>query len=302
MQKPQKRLGRGLNSLISIPEQEGQEHKAVHNEESPKATHEIAMDMIRTNRYQPRGEIKSQDLQSLSASIKKSGVLQPIVVRPLKEGVYELLAGERRWRASQMAGLKVIPAVVREASDEEMLELALIENIQREDLNAIDRALAYRRYCDEFDLTAEEIASRMGEDRTTVTNYLRLLDLPSDVKEYVSEGQLSMGHARCLLSIKSPSELAKLAKEAIQQGLSVRALEKIVRERAQAREQASRPSTPPSQQKRPQIASLEQSFIRTLGTKVEINESRRKGNGKIIIHYYNLDDFDRVAERLGIEQ
>jgi len=182
-----------------------------------------------------------------------------------------------------------------------MLEIALTENIFREDLNAIDRAAAYKRYCDEFGLTPEQVAAKLGEDRSTVANYVRLLELPQEVKDWVAAGQLSMGHARCLLAIRSPSDLIRTAKQAINLGLSVRALEKLVRDRVDARESASKPNDGKNT-KRPQIRALEETFTRQLGTKVEIDESRRKGSGKLVIHYYSLEDFDRLAQRLGIRE
>jgi len=298
-----RRLGRGLDALISLPPEPAGAAVAPLPQPAPQgptpAAIPVKVGQIRPNPFQPRREITPEQLQSLAESIRKQGVLQPIVLRP-KGDIYELVAGERRWRAAQMTGLGEIPAVIRQASDAEMLELALVENIFREDLNAIDRALAYRRYSDEFSLSAEDIAAKLGEDRTTVTNYLRLLELPNEVKVWVAEGKLAMGHARCLLGIRSPSDLVRTAKQAIDEGLSVRAVEKLVRERMANRAAAAKPSTEAAE-KRPQIRNLEQSFVRTLGTKVEIQESRRKGSGKIVIHYYNLDDFDRIAERLGVE-
>ena len=315
MQKPVKRLGRGLSSLLSVPETPvavpppapaAQTAPAEPAPPAPPAEtavpgpQMIDVAAVRPNPYQPRREITPEALQALAESIRKTGLIQPIIVRPLPGKVYELIAGERRWRASQIAGLSRIPAVIREANETEMLEMALVENIFREDLNAIDRAMAYRRYCDEFQLTAEEVATRLGEDRTTVTNYLRLLDLPGEVKAWVAEGKLSMGHARALLGLKSPTDLVRTAKQAIDEGLSVRALEKLVRERAEARAAAAKPAGDSSEAKRPQIRSLEQAFVQAIGTKVEIHESRRKGSGKIVIHYYNLDDFDRIAERFGV--
>jgi ParB family chromosome partitioning protein len=300
MQKQQKRLGRGLNSLITINDQASD--KAPTNQEEPaSSTGQMPVKHIQPNPFQPRKDFNQEDLQSLAESIKKNGVLQPIVVRKKGEDQFELVAGERRWRAAQLAGLQEIPVITRVASDEEMLEIALVENIFRENLNAIDRAHAYKRYCDEFGLSAEEVASRLSENRTTVTNYLRLLDLPDQVKTWVAQGKLSMGHARCLLSLRSQTEINRLGKQALDQDLSVRALEKLVRENVQNRSQASQSGPPPKTEKRPQIAALEQAFISNLGTKVEINESRKKGSGKIVIHYSSLDDFDRVSEKLGID-
>ena len=300
-----KRLGRGLSSLISINPYEPpapQISEVERTQEIPKSSaFTIGVGKIRPNPFQPRKDISPEDLKSLASSISASGVIQPIIVRTTDHQVYELIAGERRWRAAQMAGLAQIPAIVREASDSEMLEIALTENIFREDLNAIDRAAAYKRYCDEFGLTPEQVASKLGEDRSTVANYVRLLELPQEVKDWVAAGQLSMGHARCLLAIRSPSDLIRTAKQAINLGLSVRALEKLVRDRVNAREAASKPSEGKNT-KRPQIRALEETFTRQLGTKVEIDESRRKGSGKLVIHYFSLEDFDRLAQRLGIRE
>lgn len=303
MQKPVKRLGRGLSSLISVPEPildpPAGLPAASPGTAPPPGPARIPVDRLRPNPYQPRKDIPPDALHSLAESIRKNGVIQPILVRQTGPQSYDLIAGERRWRAAQMAGLSEVPCIIREASDTEMLEIALVENIFREDLNAIDRALAYRRYCDEFSLTAEDVARRLGEDRTTVTNYLRLLELPSEVKDWVAAGKLSMGHARALLGLKAPADMVRLGQQVINDGHSVRTLEKLVRERLEARTAVTKPSPAP-EAKRPQIRNLEQLFMQATGTKVEIQESRRKGSGRIIIHYYSLDDFDRITERFGI--
>jgi ParB family chromosome partitioning protein len=255
---------------------------------------------IRPNPFQPRREMSPEGLKTLADSIRKTGLIQPVVVRQTEPQCYELIAGERRWRAAQMAGLNKVPCVLRDVSPTEMLEIALVENIFREDLNAIDRAMAYRRYCDEFSLSAEQVASRLGEDRTTVTNYLRLLDLPAEVRDQVSAGKLSMGHARTLLGLRSPADMVRLAGRAIQEGLSVRVLEKMVREQAELRAAAAHPRVDEAS-KRPQVRNLEQLFTQATGTRVEIHESRRKGKGKIVIHYASLDDFDRISQRFGVD-
>lgn len=302
--QPVRRLGRGLSSLISVPEEVISGTPAVaspHAQAVSGPPARLRVDQLRPNAFQPRKEIDPADLKSLADSITQSGLIQPIVVRPVAKGVYEIIAGERRWRAAPMAGLSEIPVVIREATDEQMLELALVENIFRSDLNPIDRAFAYRRYCNEFNLSAEEVAEKLGEDRSTVSNYLRLLELPQEVKDWVIAGKLSMGHARCLLGIRSASDLVGAARHAIERDLSVRAIEKLVRERAAARESAGKAGRGGKEVKRPQIRALEEAFIQALGTKVEIAESRRKGSGKLTIHYYSLDDFDRVAERLGVK-
>ncbi len=302
MQKPpQKRLGRGLNALISVPDAAlpPPEDGASVDSRAPAAT--VPIRSIRPNPFQPRKDIPPEQLKALAESIREKGVLQPIMVRSAGEGLYELIAGERRWRAAQMAGLADVPAVVREADDRDMLELALVENIFRQDLNAIERAQAYRRYCDEFELSPEEVAQRLDEDRTTVVNYIRLLDLSSEVKSWVCEGKIAMGHARSLLGIKSPADQARIARQVIEEGLSVRAVEKLVRDQQEARAAASKPAAGSSDAKRAQVRTLEEALTRSVGTRVEIKESRRKGRGKLVIHYYSLDDFDRISEKLGLE-
>lgn len=306
-QPPPRRLGRGLSSLLSIAEVPVQEAPKPATPPPVESSGEAAprplmikVGQLRPNPRQPRQELPANHLQALAGSIAKTGVIQPIAVRPTGEGTYEIIAGERRWRAAQMAGLAEIPAIIREATDEQMLEMALVENIYREDLNAIDRAVAYKRYCDEFKLSAEEVAKRLGEDRSTVANYLRLLELPGEVKRMVIDGKLAMGHARCLLALRTPADVVKVAQQCVAEGLSVRAVEKTVQDKLAARSAATAQPTTGRPEKRPLIRELEETFIRALGTKVEINESRRKGKGKLIIHYRTLEDFDRICERLQI--
>jgi len=304
MSKAPRRLGRGLSSLISMPEETSQlqPNRAEGQESPPGNTGSVQLpaDRIRPNPRQPRQHFSATQLQSLAHSIAQTGLIQPILVRAAADGFFEILAGERRWKAASMAGLTEIPAIVREATDEEMLEIALVENIFREDLNAIDRATAYRRYCDEFTLSADQVAQRVGEDRTTVTNYLRLLELPDEVKEWVVDGKLTMGHARCLLALPGPTARIQAAREAIEKEFSVRQIEKNVRDRLAARPQSADGKGKESE-KRPLIRQLEEAFEQALGTRVEIIESRRKGKGKIIIHYADLDAFDWIAKDLGVD-
>ncbi len=268
---------------------------------------------IVANRNQPRQQFDAQAIAALAGSIARSGLVQPIVVRPVQAGEdvppderrYEIVAGERRWRASKAAGLHEIPVIVRDLDDEHALELALIENIQREDLNAIDRAQAYAAYCRQFNLKPEDVARRLSEDRTTVINYMRLLDLPAAVKDLVSAGELSMGHARALLGIPDDDGRIHLAKSAVENQLSVRALEDIVRRRkgqdesagptgAESRSAGGMPAKPAN------VLDLENRLQQAVGTKVRIKEGRRKGHGKLVIEYYSLDDFDRIAGLLGL--
>ncbi|MBN1489132.1 MAG: ParB/RepB/Spo0J family partition protein [Phycisphaerae bacterium] len=304
--RDQRRLGKGLSALIQAtadaPPRTVAPPAGPVPEVTPRgAVRSVRCTSIRPNPFQPRADITPDALEELAKSIGKCGLVQPILVRPDGDG-YQLIAGERRWRAAQLAGLTEVPAIVRAASDEEMLELALIENIFREDLNAIDRAKAYRRYCDEFGLNADQVAGRLGENRTTVTNYLRLLDLPRSVQEMVQDGRLSMGHARALAGIDDREKVTKLAQLVIANSFSVRAMEELVRKEKEGDDEpkAATIGRRVPEEKRPHIRDLEQQFVRALGTKVEVHESRRKGAGRLVIHYYTLDDFDRVAERLGI--
>ena len=307
-QLPARRLGRGLSSLLSIQEPEphpvglqaAQQASPHTQEERPPSSLPTAS--ITPNPLQPRQVIKPDELESLAASIRANGILQPIAVRPdpTRPGAYQIIAGERRWRAAQLAGLSEIPATIRQADDREMLELALVENIFRSDLNPLERAQAYQRYAREFGLSADQIAQKLGEDRSTVANYMRLLSLPPEVLDMVGGGALSMGQARCLLAIQAPTELIATAKQAVEQDLSVRSLEALVRQKVAARAAAAKPAVQPAAAKRPQIRVLEELFGQQLSTKVEIAESRRKGSGKIVIHYYSLDDFDRIRDRLGV--
>lgn len=302
MPNPPRRLGRGLSAIISLTEGEIGPAPAVSPAEGKTAPGRqvlLKLNQLRSNPTQPRKELPPSQLKALADSIAKTGLIQPIAVRSAGKDVYEIVVGERRWRAAQMAGLSEIPAVVREATDEQMLELALVENIFREDLNAIDRATAYKRYCDTFGLSAEQVAERVGEDRTTVANYLRILELPNEVKQWVIEGKLSMGHARGLLGLSSATMRTQAAKEAIAGDLSVRALEKLVRERQAARS-APGAGLGGKAEKRPLIRDLEQAFGRAMGMRVEIFEGRRKGKGRVVIHYRSLEDFDRLCERVGV--
>ncbi len=259
----------------------------------------LPVDELQPNPFQPRDNTFASDILSLAESIRQSGILQPIVVRR-QSGRYEIIAGERRWQAARSIGMTEVPTVIRDATDEQMLELALVENIQREDLNAIDRAKAYRQFCNRFGLKPEEIARRLGEDRTTVVNYLRLLDLPDPIQTLVAQSKLSMGHARCLLGVSDDGERLRLAESASQNDLSVRALEEIVR-----REKTRRGDAQPNEAKVERLRSahlldLQRRFEEAVKTKVTIQEGKRKGTGRVVIEYYSLDDFDRIAGMLGV--
>ena len=311
MGKTPRRLGRGLDSLVTDFRAQPTQMK---NRRDPAASEpgsgldpqptpsmgktEIAISALKPNPFQPRRLFDPNDLEALATSISRSGMLQPIIVRE-RLGSYEIIAGERRWRAAKQCGMTTVPIVVRKANDEQMVELALIENIQREDLNPIDRATAYRSFCERFDLKADDVAERLGEDRSTVANYMRLLELPSDIRGLVAAGQLSMGHARCLLGVANDDRRNQLADSAARHELSVRALEDIVRrEKSKSREVGAGTSKEPLRS--PHLRELQARFEQALHTKVTIQEGKRKGTVRIVIQYFSLDDFDRVADRLGV--
>ncbi len=252
----------------------------------------IPVNRVDPNPYQPRIHYDPQALSELMESIRQHGIVQPIVVRPRGEH-YELVAGQRRLEAARKLELPAIPAIVRDASDQQMLEIALVENIQREDLNCVDRAQAYRNYQDTFKFSPEQIAERLGQDRTTVTNYLRLLTLSDQVLDLLRSGRLSMGHARAIVGLDDPEEQTKLAFKTAQMGLSVRQTEGMV-----SRLKSGKTTVAKVFQKSPNIIDLEQQMTRALSAKVQIIPSRKKGSGKVVIEFYSLDDFDRIMERV----
>lgn len=257
---------------------------------------------IRPNPNQPRQHFDEQALQALANSIAASGLMQPIVVRPASDGSgsYQIIAGERRWRAAQIAGISQLPAVIREVDDQTAAEFALIENLQREDLNPIERAEAFQRLIDEFQLTHQEIAQRVGLDRSSVTNHLRLIELDDSIKSAIQLGQLSLGHAKALLGITNTEQRAMLAGQAIREGWSVREMERRVRQGAH------RPVALPASPKPPaaanaHMADLERRLAQHLGTKVHLHPGRTKGTGKLVIEFYSLDQFEGVLRQLGFE-
>jgi len=261
------------------------------NPSPPTSELRVEISKIRPNPRQPRQSFDESALDGLAESMKTQGVLQPVVLRPLRDGQFELIAGERRWRAAQRAGIHRIPAIVRDVPDEQLLELALIENIQREELNAIDEAEAYRILIDDLVLTQNEVAERVGKQRTTVANALRLLNLPKRVQDMVRDRRLSMGHARALLALEDAKAIELLAEQVISEGLSVRAVES----RAKRPVRQGRPGRP-SQVADPNIAAAEASLQRALGTRVRIT-----GNGKIgrvEIHYHNPEQLQGIFQAL----
>jgi len=276
-------LGKGLGALIpDLSALDDKEKKAL-------GINEIEIDKIVPNEYQPRKVFNDEKMKELAASIKEQGVIQPVIVHRTGSG-YQLIAGERRWRASRLAGLKTIPALVKEATKREFLEMALIENIQREDLNPLEAAEAYKRLQDEFKLTQEDLAKRVGKERSTVTNFLRLLGLPKEIKQELATGALSMGHAKAVLSLERVRDQMQTAVMIVKKGLSVREAEAL----------AARLKNPPKEKKARlshELKSVEEKLKRALGTKVSIT-AKSKG-GRIVIEYYSAEELDRIIDKIS---
>ncbi|MGO9951811.1 MAG: ParB/RepB/Spo0J family partition protein [Dissulfurispiraceae bacterium] len=271
-------LGKGLDALL--PDRGGD-------------VIEIDIGKIVPNEHQPRKVFKDDTLRELAASIKEKGVLQPIIVTRLDDGTFRLIAGERRWRASKQAELKKIPALVKNVSSQDAIEIALIENIQREELNAIETADAFQSLMKDFNLSQEALAERVGKDRATVANYLRILKLPGEIKALINNGRLSLGHAKALLSLDDKQKQIEASAKIVREGLSVRAAEALCADLkkqplATAKKQAKK------EKKLPEVAELEDKLIQALGTKVRLQHNGKKG--KIEIEYYSLDELDRLLE------
>jgi ParB family transcriptional regulator, chromosome partitioning protein len=284
-----KRLGRGLEALLGSVSRE--------QAEAAGALRELPVSNIVPNPLQPRSHINEAELVELTASIEASGLLQPVVVRP-RNGKYELIAGERRWRAVQRLGWPKIPAVVKEADDQTLLTLALVENLQRDDLTAIDEAAGYQRLTDEFKLGQAEIARLVGRDRSTVANLLRLLRLPDAIKSLIQIGRLSEGHARALLTVSDESAMIALANETVDQQWSVRELETRTRDVAATPAAASSPEgrpRAPQKMATADVRRVEDALRKRLGTDVRVT-ARRRGRGFLSISYYSNDDLARVLE------
>lgn len=282
-------LGRGLDALLG-----GNSASIIPDQTATVAQSELQqlpLDIIQRGKYQPRRDIDPQSLEELAQSIKAQGVMQPIVVRPIGNGRYEIIAGERRWRASQQAGLDKIPALVREIPDETAIALALIENIQREDLNPIEEAIALQRLQQEFELTQQQVADAVGKSRTAVTNLLRLISLPEDIKVMLAHGDLEMGHARALLGLPAERQ-AEGARFIVARGLSVRQAEALVRQ--WLNETTSKTT---KTQTDPDITRLEQKLAERLGSPVVIKHNK-KGKGELVIRYNSVDELQGVLKHI----
>lgn len=287
-------LGRGLDALLG-GDTTNETPVADAPAEAPQGSvNQIGIEQIQRGRYQPRRNFDADKMQELADSISAQGVVQPIVVRPLKDNQFEIIAGERRWRAAQLAGLHEIPAVVRDVDDKTAMAVALIENIQRDDLNPLEEAGALHRLLGEFGLTHQEIARAVGKSRTTVTNLLRLLDLNEDVKNLVEQRSLEMGHARALLGLSDAIQ-SDAARKVVQQGLSVRETERLVRRLQGEEETAKAAPEPPSVD--PNVQRLEQDLTEKLGARVHIKQGSR-GKGQLVIAYNSNDELDGILEHI----
>ncbi|MEX2216655.1 MAG: ParB/RepB/Spo0J family partition protein [Phycisphaeraceae bacterium] len=325
--KRQARLGRGLSSLMSgiakppsdgAADSSGPKAKLASPADVPENALEsgesapsdrpslgsqgtVSLAAISPNPFQPRKQFDNASLAQLAESIRTAGVIQPVVVRvkPGHSDQYELIAGERRWRAAQLAGLVEIPAIVRSADDQVTAEWALIENLQREDLNPIDRGEAFQQLIDRYQLGHEQIAERVGVDRTTITNTLRLLGLQADVQQFVRDSLLSAGQARAIAGLSDQEAQRVLALQAVRQGWSVRRVEEEVRSLAQSTDRATKPGAPSRAGKAGHLADIERQVAEQLGTKVHIKAGRKKGTGSLTIDFYSNEQFEGLLEKLG---
>lgn len=287
-------LGRGLDALLSDVSSLATDIQSTLTTESSlkeSALKNLAIECLRPSKYQPRHDIQPEALEELAASIRQQGIMQPVVVRALTGGDYEIIAGERRWRAAQLAGLEFIPALVREANDKDVIALALIENLQREDLNPLEEAIALQRLQKEFELTQQQVADAVGKSRSSVTNLLRLLQLHKDVQRMLEHGDLEMGHARALLSLPEAKQLIA-ARQVVAKAMSVRQTEVLVKkEQEPPLEKKAKPVVDPN------IAKLEERLQASLGANVKIQHSAQ-GKGKLEIHYTSLTELDGILRHL----
>ncbi|MGA8089865.1 MAG: ParB/RepB/Spo0J family partition protein [Terracidiphilus sp.] len=294
-------LGKGLDSLL--PRIHGNAAPAPVNVSTPVEAEagkprEIPIEEIDRNPFQTRTHVDEGELAELAASITANGVVQPVLVRPLASGRFQLIAGERRWRASQLAGKKTIPAILRQVSDEQALEITIVENLQRADLNPMEQARAFERLSREFHMTQEQIATRTGKDRVSVSNYMRLLSMPETVQKLVESGSLTFGHAKVLLGLKLHPDFEKTAQRVSNLSLSVRQTETLVQ--AILFPEKGKKEPKPEVPVDPNVKEVEENLQRALGLKVHIED--KNGRGRVIIEYADLADFDGLLEQLAGEQ
>ncbi|MCD8148649.1 MAG: ParB/RepB/Spo0J family partition protein [Clostridiales bacterium] len=291
-------LGKGLDSLINDKVNTKQLNNGIAAENQgnePITT--VKISLVEPNREQPRKHFAEEGLEELADSIRQFGIIQPLIVQNKKD-YYEIIAGERRWRAAKIAGLKEVPVIIRDISDQEIMEMSLIENIQREDLNPIEEARAYKRLLDEFQLKQEEVAKRVSKSRTAVTNSLRLLKLCEEVQQMVIDGKLTNGHARCLISLEDPEIQLAVAKQIAEQNLSVRETEKLMKKLQKQQKKAVQKNQEEADEALNAIyENIAEQMKQILGTKVEIRQKSRN-TGKIEIEYYSQDELDRLLQMI----
>ncbi len=292
-------LGKGIRSLLQSIDSDlktSQGHLKNNVVEAVTTIQRIPVSDIEPNPKQPRRDFDEQALQELAASLKMHDLVQPITVSKLPTGKYRLISGERRWRASKIAGLKDVPAYIRQADDQQLLELALLENLQREDLNAMEIALSYKRMMEELNHTQEEVAERMGKERSTVANYIRLLKLPPDIQVAVRKGEISMGHARALVNVDTIDRQLYIYNEIKNRNLSVRQTEELVRKLYKsggAAKETVKPALPPAYKK------IEDNLASHFSTKVKLNYNKN-GHGSIAIEYFSIQDLNKILEQIGV--
>ncbi|WP_162052433.1 ParB/RepB/Spo0J family partition protein [Pontibacter pamirensis] len=289
-------LGRGLGSLLEGNKYTGKTESSTINEVNTIA--DIAIDQIQTNPFQPRTHFDQTALEELAESIKVQGIIQPITVRQLDQNSYQLISGERRYQASKIAGLTVIPAYIRKADDQQMLEMALIENIQRENLNAIEIALSYQRLLSECSLKQEELGDRVGKKRTTVTNYLRLLKLPPDIQIALRDNIISMGHARALINIDTIEKQLDVFKEVVAKELSVRKVEELVRNLQNANKKPNNQQKLQFNKYDGELKGVETRLSSQFGTKIQV-KANNEGKGEIKIPFLSVDELNRILDILN---
>lgn len=298
-------LGKGIRALLNTIDEEmkGPEEKTpvppAVSGQSAGSIVRIPLEQIEVNPKQPRRDFDEQALKELSESIKLHDIIQPVTVVKISPVKYQLISGERRWRASKLAGLKDIPAYIRTADDQQMLEMALLENLQRENLNAIEIGLSYRRLMDECDMTQEDVAERMKKDRSTVTNYLRLLRLPPDIQKSVRDGELSMGHARAIIGLEQVDQQLYVFREVREKGLSVRQTEKLVKDMTSGEIKGGTSKSAPVKLP-PAYKRIEDSMASHFSTKVKM-ERKKNGKGNITIEYYNDEDLERIMKLMHLD-
>ena len=285
-----KGLGRGLDALLSAGEEDSEEGMKLSSQDTLK---QIPIEFMTRGKYQPRRDMHPEALEDLASSIRVQGVMQPIVVRPVGVDSYEIIAGERRWRATQLAGLETIPAIIRDVPDESAIAMALIENIQREDLNAIEEAQALIRLQQEFELTQQQVADAVGKSRTTITNLMRLMSLEQEVQTLLEHGDLEMGHARALLGLEGRVQL-DAARTAVAKGMTVRQTEALVRHLQQQQEQ---PEQTENHRIDPDIKRLQDKLSDQVGAAVSIQHNA-KGKGRLILKYNSLDELEGILDHI----